>query len=54
MAKDAIEGYLEAMHNHGWIVPTGSTRARGCTVGLSDKLPSVKPPELIQALDQVG
>lgn len=23
MAKDAIEGYLETMHDHGWSVPTG-------------------------------
>ena len=22
MAKDAIEGYLEAMRDHGWTVPT--------------------------------
>lgn len=24
MAKDAIEGYLETMHSHGWVVPTAS------------------------------
>lgn len=23
MAKDAIEGYLETMRSHGWVVPTG-------------------------------